>query len=321
MHTQRINRLGAILVLTAMGLITSSGVAGTAMSFDEPATMQEAGAFVQAESWEEAINAYRSIVKADSSNAQAQFMLGYVLHASGDIDNAIMAHKKATQMPAVASMAFYNLGCAYALKGETNKAFDALGTSIALGTRDEPQFKSDPDLVSLRSDERWEPMVGSIEQLNKAEVALHFWVGSWDCYSSSDGTLSGYNTLSFTVGKNVIHESWVSVGQPYKGESWNTFNRETNEWEQTWVDTTGSLLHISAPAGSNEYEGLMFEGKSIVPGKKPALSRMHVRPIDEGRVLQTGFASSDGGKSWTQQYEFVYVPEGEEFVFESKDED
>jgi len=321
MHTRRINRLGAILVISAMGLITSSGVAGSAMHFDEPPTMQDAGAYIQSESWKEAVDAYRAIIKADSKNAEAHFMLGYALQASGDIDNAILAHKKATKMPAVAPMAFYNLGCAYAIKGETNKAFEALETSIQLGTRDEQQFVGDPDLVSLRKDERWKPMVDSIDQLTKAEVALHFWVGSWDCYSSKDGTLAGHNTLSFQVGKNVVHESWVSVGQPYSGESWNTFNRDSNEWEQTWMDSTGNLLHISAPTGSSEYEGLMFEGKSIIPGKKPALSRMHVRPVEDGRVLQSGYASSNGGKTWTLQYEFIYVPAGEEFAFVPIEED
>lgn len=316
MHTHRTNRFRAILVASALGIIAVSGTASTGLMIDETPTMQEASAFVQSQEWGEAISAYRAIVKANASNAQAQFMLGYVLHASGDIDNAIMAHKKATKMPAVAGNAFYNLGCAYALKGETSDAFEALEAAIEMGIRDTDQYKEDPDLASLKKDDRWKPMVKSIDALTKAETAMHFWVGTWDCYSSKTGELSGKNTLAFRVGKSVVHESWVSSGNKFSGESWNVYDRESNSWKQTWIDSTGSLLHIAAPVGSDEYEGLMFEGHLITPGRKSTMTRMHVRPIEDGRVLQTGYRSTDNGKTWTQRYELIYVPAGEEYAFE-----
>lgn len=280
----------------------------------EPPTINEAMTHVQQEQWDDAISAFRAILKDDSSNAQAQFMLGYALHASGDLDNAILAHKKATKMPAVAPQAYYNLGCAYALKGKTNDAFEALETAIDMGVRDESQFKGDSDLKSLHSNERWSPMLNSIDQLTQAETALHFWVGDWDCYDTSTGKLGGNNTLAFRVGQNVVHESWTSAGGQFSGESWNVYNRETNHWEQTWVDTTGNRLFITAKCNDESIEGLMFEGENISRGKKPQLNRMHVRPIKDGRVMQTGFTSDDRGKSWTQSYEFVYVPKGEMYT-------
>lgn len=320
MHTQRTNRFRAILVASALGIASVSGAASSGLVLDEPPTMQEAIGFVQYENWGEAISAYRAIIKADKSNAQAHFMLGYALHASGDIDNAIMAHKKASKMPEVAGMAFYNLGCAYALKGEASDAFKALKSAIDLGVRDTEQFNDDPDLKSLKKDERWRPMIKSIGEISKAETAMHFWVGTWDCYSTQSGKLSGKNTLAFRVNSNVIHESWISQGGGITGESWNVYDRVANVWRQTWVDNTGGVLTIAAPVTS-EYEGLMFEGKSTSMGDESKIMRMHVRPIDDGRVLQTGFESKDKGKSWDQMYELIYVPAGEEFAFEPDAED
>lgn len=310
MHTRTPARLCAIVAGSILAL--SGPVASATLLLDAP-TMQEAQAFVQQQDWGKAIEAYRAIVKEQPGNGNAQFMLGYALHASGDLDNAILQHKKAAKMPQVAPMANYNLGCAFALKGMTSEAFEALKRAIDMGVRDADQFKDDPDLRSLRSDERWKPMVESIAKLTQAETALHFWVGEWDCYNTQDGNLGGTNTLSFRVGNKVIHESWTSTGGQFSGESWNVYNRETNAWEQTWVDIGGNRLFITAKCNDDSIEGLMFEGENVTPGAKPTLSRMHVRPVEGGRVLQTGYSSDDGGKTWTQKYELMYVPKGEAY--------
>ncbi len=308
MHTRTRNRYSAIIAASI--LAATGSIAGASLHLDTP-TMQEAQAHLQQQDWDSAIAAYRAITKEQPTNANAQFLLGYALHASGDLDNAILQHKKAAKMPQVAGPASYNLGCAYALKGETDDAFETLRIAIDLGVRDINQFKNDPDLTSLRKDERWAPMLKSIKSLSEAETALHFWVGEWDCYNTQNGNLDGTNTLSFRVGNKVIHESWTSTGGQFAGESWNVYNRETNRWEQTWVDISGARLFITAECNDDSVEGLMFEGENVRPGAEPQQTRMHVRPVDGGRVLQTGFISDDGGKTWTQRYEFIYVPKGD----------
>jgi Tetratricopeptide repeat len=304
------------LVSAALSAASLTALASDSGAFGQAPTEQQAQAYVSSGNFAEAISAYRAIIKEQPNNATAHFMLGYALHASGDIDNAILAHKKATKMPEVAGLAHYNLGCAYAIKGQTDDAFDALNSSIAMGVRDTAQFKNDGDLKSLRKDERWKPMIESIKLISEAEKAMHFWVGDWDCYSSSNGTLSGKNTLSFRVGKNVIHESWESDGQQYSGESWNVYDRSSNSWKQTWSDSMGNVIYLEAPLStesSEEYEGLMFEGTNVSPGKETSMLRMHVRPVDDGRVMQTGFSSKDKGKTWKQEYELLYVPSGEPY--------
>ncbi len=320
MRTQR-TRFQQTILITALGLLTATGSVHAEMLLAEPPTMQEAGQLLQEEKWGEAITALRAIIKDDSDNGEALFMLGYALHASGDLDNAILAHKKATKIPEFAAGAFYNLGCAYALKGNASDAFKALDSAIAMGVREKEQFTEDPDLKGLKSDERWRPMLESIEDLNQAETALHFWVGSWDCYDSSTGKLAGNNTIALRVGTGVVHELWISADKTFTGESWNVYNHDTNEWEQTWVDSTGNLLKIEAPIvpeeGAEEFDGLMFQGKNFSPGKKAVYTRMHIRSGKDGHLLQTGFTSKNRGKRWTQSYEYIYVPAGEAFRLET----
>lgn len=313
MHTPARTRSPRRAMLAAAMLACTAAPLSAAAHLHTP-TMHQAQALVQQGDWGGAVKALRAIVGEHPANASAQFMLAYALHASGDLEKAVIEHKKAAQMPQVAAMANYNLGCAYALMGQTDDAFETLSKAIDMGVRDLNQFRHDGDLNALRKDERWGPMFDSIARLTEAETAMHFWVGEWDCYSTGTGVLAGTNTLAFRVGDKVVHESWASAGDEFAGESWNVYNRKTNTWEQTWVDSLGSRLFIAAKCNDDSVEGLMFEGENVIPGTGPVLTRMHVRPAEGGRVLQTGFVSRDDGQTWSQQYELIYVPKGEAYA-------
>ena len=52
-------------------------------------------------------------------------------------------------------MSLYNLGCAYALLGRADEAFERLGRAADAGYADRRQYEGDPDLAALRADPRW----------------------------------------------------------------------------------------------------------------------------------------------------------------------
>ncbi len=54
---------------------------------------------------------------------------------------------------------YYNLACAHALNKNTNDAFASLDKAIDLGYNARQQFESDTDLESLKSDNRWQPLI------------------------------------------------------------------------------------------------------------------------------------------------------------------
>ena len=78
----------------------------------------------------------------------------YALHADGDLERAIKAHKKAASFESFRGIGLYNLGCAYALTGQTDKAFEALRASGEAGFTLPGRIEGDPDLDSLRDDPR-----------------------------------------------------------------------------------------------------------------------------------------------------------------------
>lgn len=313
------------------------------MALADAPTMREVDAALAQQDYASVETMCRSVLREDEDNARAWFLLGYALHAQGELDEAIFAHAAATRFDDTRVLATYNLACAHALKGNTDRAFEMLENAISLGMRDASVIKSDTDLVSLHDDPRWEDHLMLIETMNNmgsvaearieqmrdethaeqdpAATAMHFWVGEWDCYRASDGVRGGRNTLTRRLGGLVIHESWTSQRAGYTGESWNHFDPRVGKWKQTWIGSNDGAVDIVELEArpSDEHEGLMFEGRSYASYEEGGTKkvRMHVRPIHDGWVRQTGMQWNRETESWDTTYDLIYVPKGEDFDLEA----
>jgi hypothetical protein len=141
-------------------------------SDDAATAMQEAQRLVGEESFDEAAAVLRGITRRDPENGRAWFMLGYALHGAGRLDEAMPAHLMAAEFDAVAPTAMYNIACVYALKENRDKAFAWLERAAEAGFRRADALRGDPDLASLRDDERWEPFFKKYARPGTGLVAL-----------------------------------------------------------------------------------------------------------------------------------------------------
>ncbi len=318
-------KLSAVVGLTAGAGVLAAGVmqerpAGGAVVQPEVSPVQQAmqGATqaMQAQDWPKAIKGFERVLELDPNNSMASFRLAYCVHASGDMERAIPLHEAAAKFPQARPVALYNLGCAHAVLGHTDKAFEALKTAIEAGFNGAGSPEglagaySDPDLASIRDDARFAKLFGTApgakDKVSDAKLA-HFWVGKWDCYSATTKAKAGTNELTLRNKGSVILEHWEASGGT-SGESWNWFNPAEGVWKQVWLDASGSVTEF---VGTRQGDGIMYEGTtSDAPG---VIQRMHVRPIENGRVRQTGTSSKDEGKTWTPAYDLIYVPRGQAF--------
>jgi tetratricopeptide (TPR) repeat protein len=117
----------------------------------------------EAEKWDDAAAAYREILKLDPQNGAAWHRLGYSLHMSGKLDEALEAHLKTATFPRQKALGLYNAGCAYALKKDKEKAFDYLTQASAAGFGQLETLVGDTDLTSLHDDPRWEKLVAAVK--------------------------------------------------------------------------------------------------------------------------------------------------------------
>jgi Flp pilus assembly protein TadD len=114
-----------------------------------------AKSLLEAKKYAEAAVELEKITAANPDKGGGWQMLGYALHASGDLDRAMVAHKKAATFEDQRAVALYNIACVHALDGDRDAAFASLDKAIAAGFYKTKYLEEDSDLASLRSDARF----------------------------------------------------------------------------------------------------------------------------------------------------------------------
>lgn len=127
-----------------------------------------------------------------------------------------------------------------------------------------------------------------------------FWSGSWTV-TTPDGRLAGHSRVEPILDGCALLENWEGA-QGGAGKSLNIYDATRKVWHQTWVSKGGTLLVL---------EGGMDGGSMVLQGTqaaatRPVLNRITWTPSTDGSVKQVWDASSDGGKSWTNQFTGLY---------------
>lgn len=144
-----------------------------------------------------------------------------------------------------------------------------------------------------------------------------FWVGDWDVLPNpatrpanapppQPGQKLPRNVITKIHGGCAIHEQWED-GRGGTGESLNVYDRVTQKWHQTWVDSTGGL-HF--------YSGELKNGSMVYIGEVPfgpaqkVLGRRTIRvtftPMGPDKMRQMSEALTSDG-TWTSGYDFIYT--------------
>jgi len=78
---------------------------------------------------------------------------------TGKYDKGLEIDIKLSQQLPNDDLAWYNLGCSYALTNHADEAFEALTKAVEIGYCDYDWMKTDPDLNTLHSDPRFESLL------------------------------------------------------------------------------------------------------------------------------------------------------------------
>lgn len=259
--------------------------------------------------WEEAAAAYREIVRGDPSNGQAWLRLGVSLRRAqrpGEALEALLAAEKAGVSGANlhASMAL-----AHAALGNLDATLSSLRSAAEEGLPVD-FLESNPDLAEAREDPRFQGVIDAARR--RANPCLHdqrygafdFWVGEWDVYSGD--RLVGTNVIQKILQGCLVFENWTN-GRGVSGKSFNYYDPGSGTWRQNWVSETGAIVRYEG----NVRDGAMhYEGERIDAGGRVELARVTLSPLESGNVRHLIEHSSDGGKTWFDWFDAVYVPMG-----------
>lgn len=135
-----------------------------------------------------------------------------------------------------------------------------------------------------------------------------FWIGEWEAFGPK-GIKAGDSKITAILDSCIILEEWTSAsltqGLRYAGKSYNKYNPATRQWQQTWVDNTGSSTEYLK--GRHENGKMIFETNPF-PYKKDtmAIRRLTFYDLGPDKVRQHGELSLDKGNTWVNEYDLEY---------------
>jgi tetratricopeptide (TPR) repeat protein len=89
--------------------------------------------------------------------------LGHLYTRAGRYRDGLAVDRKLVSLKPRDPLAHYNLACSWSLLEKPSRAVAALKKAIDLGYRDVEHMEQDPDLENLRSDPRWDELVGVLK--------------------------------------------------------------------------------------------------------------------------------------------------------------
>jgi hypothetical protein len=128
-----------------------------------------------------------------------------------------------------------------------------------------------------------------------------FWLGEWDLTWGEDGR--GHNSVRAKWDGCVIEENFDGApSMDFQGMSVSTYHPQTKQWQQTWVDSQGSYIHLT---------GAFEDGKMVLINQPPAsdgsvLFRMVFYNIEEDSFDWDWDRSEDGGSTWELRWRIHY---------------
>jgi tetratricopeptide (TPR) repeat protein len=271
-------------------------------------TFEEASRYYQAKDWSNASAAFTWIVKREPQNGRAWYRLGVSQQNLSDYVRAIESYRRAESIGHNPSV-MYNLACAFSLWGKPDSAFAWLGRTVDAGYRQPDLLQADADLAPLHADARFASVVERVKR-NATPCAFSpearqfdFWVGSWDV-RTAQGDLAGTNDIRLGAGECVLVENWKST-QGGLGQSLNFYDADAKLWRQIWVDADAEVTRFE---GSFTEGQMRFKGERVSKTGERIPVKMTFTPMPDGRVRQMGEVSSDGGESWSVEYDLYYSP-------------
>jgi hypothetical protein len=129
-----------------------------------------------------------------------------------------------------------------------------------------------------------------------------FWLGQWDVFRTDTDQLVAHSLIEKLYAGCAVRENWMPIGGT-GGGSLNSWRPAEKRWLQTWTDSGNNWNEY---AGGIEGGMMVLTGKSVSVAGKATPVRMTYEAKPDGSVVQTGYQSADGGKTWSLTYQYAY---------------
>lgn len=130
-----------------------------------------------------------------------------------------------------------------------------------------------------------------------------FWIGQWDV-TTPDGKKVGTSHVDVISGGCALLENWRALNGG-EGKSINTFDPATHQWRQFWVGQGGAVTDYSESVWHDGSVSFLVHAPAA-NGSPASTTRLTFTPLDSATVRQHSEITTDGGATWTTQYDLHY---------------
>jgi uncharacterized protein YndB with AHSA1/START domain len=281
----------------------------TGGSAQPAAESARAAAYFTSGKWTEAAQAYGALTRTDTS-AMTWYRYGVALDESGRHEDAVVALRRAlrTGTP-FANQVHYRLARAHVRHGAPDSALAELDRAANGGYRLWETVRDDSLFALVRGDPRFTRTLARLERnrfpcrQQPEHRQLDFWVGDWRVVNGA--TLLGTNRVELVNGDCAVQENWTSAGSGGGGKSWSYYDASIRKWRQVFIFDTGDVWDYT---GELRDRAMQFDRSvAATPNTPAATQRMTFFPIAKDSVRQLIQSSTDGGKTWTVDFDGMYV--------------
>ena len=286
--------------------ITSACSSVASVPQGDQRTMELAERDYQQKNWRAAAAALDSITAADPSNSLAWLHLGISRQELAQYDQAIAAYKHIENDPSFGVRALYREAVSLAKTNRNSEALNVLDKAVAAGFARPETIQQEPDFAPLRGDPQFAKIV------SKADMIAHpcayqpqyrefdFWIGEWEVVTTQGHDPAGTSSIQLILDKCVLLENWTGGGT---GKSFNHYDTTRKMWIQDWVDNQSNSIHFE---GGLEDGVMSFYADNV--NSDGSHSRRHLQffKLDAEHVRQFSQQSTDGGKTWSVEYDLTY---------------
>jgi len=271
-------------------------------------TMDEANQLYSAKNWTAAAPAFEAITHSDPGNALAWMRLGVSRHKLGQYAPAIEAYKHIESDLQIGPSALYREAASLAKLNRNQEAIASLDKAVDAGLAQPGLFQQDADLASLHDEPAYKAVIEKADSV--AHPCSHhpeyrqfdFWLGEWDVVTTQGHSPVGSSSIQSIINQCVLLENWTGGGGGV-GKSFNHYDTSKKIWMQDWVDSQSNSIHFE---GKLEDGVMSYYADSHNPDGTPIRRHLQFFKLDSDHVRQFSQQSSDGGKTWTTEYDFTY---------------
>lgn len=252
---------------------------------------------------EAAVKLYEQIHKDTPGNNSITYKLGSLAYGAGDFKRAAKYYEKLA--PNGNPTVLYNLACSLSQAGKKRKALKYLERAVEKGFNQYGLMKTDPDLNAIRESKKFEEILSSVNSIENHPDAkkFDFWVGEWNVYNPQKNKV-GESRIEKILNGAVILENW-SGGSGFQGKSFNHYLMGSNMWIQYWVDQSSSRIYFEG--NFDDVQNAMVFNEKIEAGSDKPNRRLTFFNVSTDSVRQFSQLSSDQGRNWSVEYDFIYV--------------